>query len=99
MGRDLSNFRNTRALDSVEPDASISLRFLSISLFFFSSVCTLPSALITSHLPSQFNTLPRLYRLLVSAPVQAPVLFGNDFSISRIPGSYPKRVEKIFGTK
>jgi len=43
VGRDLSNFRNTRALGGVEPDASISLRPLSISLFF--SLFFLPSSL------------------------------------------------------
>lgn len=88
---DLSNFRNTRALGSVEPDASISLQFLSVLLFF--------RLHLTSHsdhprLPSQFDTLSRLYRPfpLVSSSTGSYLVMIPDFAT---PGRYFSKVRVL----
>jgi hypothetical protein len=64
VGRDLSNFRNTRALGGVEPDASISLRPLSISLFL---------SLFFSPPPFSSSSLAPYFPLRRKAPAPLPL--------------------------
>lgn len=93
MGRDLSNFRNTRALGGVEPDASISLRPLSISLFSLAPYFPLWQPPFS--LPPRFDTLSRTFpvfsiTVFLWSPARAAVRYPPmipDFSISRLLGS------------